>query len=117
MRKLVNSTIEVLKRRIVIDKANNTKNLLIDVEFYSQILGKRERKTYEWNKINSGKFMNDIPDFLIINPGCASKVQEIFRWVVQNMMQNLPVEQEIVHPFGWDDKKFYWPNEAIAALG
>ena len=116
-KKIINSTVSVIGCRSVANCLQETTTLYVEVAFINSRLEKRATRTYGWDEVKSGKFMNTLPDFVIIEPGCTQKAKEILCWIIQNGMQDCPIEEEIIHPFGWDDKKFYWKNGTKAASG
>lgn len=80
----------------------------VGVRFFRN--GQLEEKVYpfELDAIRSGKFMEKLPMYVIIEPRCSKIVSEVFRWCIQNGLSGLTMEVEEEYPHGWNNKRFYF---------
>ncbi|MCM1190064.1 MAG: hypothetical protein NC541_12300 [bacterium] len=110
---ITNATVKAVNRKDMVDRIKGQKSSLVTIEFDILGSGIGVQRTYEVSQIRSGKFMDDLPDQVIIEPGGAPKAKEVFCWCIQQDMLELQPEEEVRHPFGWDEKNFFVQNKRV----
>lgn len=108
-KKIVNAVPEVVSLKTQFFHGTNEKVRYVEVRFH--VRGIREDTSY-WYKhkdINGRGFVNNLPDSVIIEPGCYQKVEEVFRWCIKTGMQE--ATEEKIYPYGWTSGTFHWGDE------
>ncbi len=109
-RKIVNAIPNAAHWRKRVNRETGKEEEYVCVRFFRN--GQLEEKVYpfELNAIRSGKFIEKLPVYVIIEPRCSKIVSEVFRWCIQNGLSGLPMEVEEEYPHGWNNKRFYFEN-------
>ena len=108
--KLCNAYPEVLFKKRIVNYKRGTERSEIEVKFHFEN-GEDKTCCYSMQEINSGAFMNKLPEVLLIEVGKAPAVKHIFQYMIRQQMCSIEIIQMPEYEWGWNQNRFVFERD------